>query len=986
MALFHFRIKSDKKPDGSKISPSMHVDYIRREGTFSDIDHFSGNFISSSEIKNACGGLETLLYLTDCFGGIKNSSDGIEISDNASPTTISIALLLADKVMNHQPLIISGSDLFKKSVINAAISDDLPISFADPLIQNFFLHHKELLLNERHSFISNGGTLVTHRHNPKPLITTFNRQSIQDVAKIGLRLPTLSQLSLIHSEPQGTDLLLLSDESRQLEQLSKDLYYNVRWDFSRERRKLADRTADTILQRIHENLNHLSAQSHVEYINRENAFAHRGGCIFQAHHLPKWAKDDPKKFFRAADKYEGCGNRRYVEIEFALPNELHTVEQYKQIIDAFIAKHLKDHYFTFAIHEKIGALSNGLRHPHVHIMFSERLIDDVEKIRERSPKNFFKYPARKKKDDSQSSFDEKFNRGAPKSRKWCDHSFITQLRADFAQIQNDVLAKNGFTIRVDHRSLKAQKEEAELNGDFFLARIFNRVPEKYIGVISSQEDDNPQLADIKEFRALRCKHFETVLKMDAIAKEIDELETKDAVQSSSIKAKKLIDSDNFKTQNFDSSHFQTLRTNLFNAIAEVNKWKRVIISLHDAQDQAKLEYMSKAEREIWQQYSSTVAHIHHLKQFLQTLRQPKESQSDALQAYKELVAGVKKKIIALNSSVGIMQKSVDNINQRLESPDCKKNILLVTHRFLQENMLARKMLKLAGANLEKAVDDLQNAIFSKAVYTDNKDFFKTREVYDAIRHQFFSLKKEYEKILDSKFDLQQKIISPQRAIAMAKNIFVDGDLKALRADLRQFLKSEQLFAKNLSDLNQREKNFLTRDWSVEDRPLFLQEKYVIDKQKILLEIERQRLVNLKNSLDHKAAELEQLCRLPDSQEKIQDIATGILRKNFKFVRRLEETESRLKQLSQRINHSKQQLDALKLQLKIDNRHTCYKVISSDNSSSAASIIADAILREPSAVQLVARSYDNNLEMEKSWELMSEFDKDELVKKKILREL
>ena len=474
--------------------------------------------------------------------------------------------------------------------------------------------------------------------------------------------------------------------------------------------------------------------------------------------------------------------------------------------------------------------------------------------------------------------------------------------------------------------------------------------------------------------------------MDAIAKEIDELETKDAVQSSSIKAKKLIDSDNFKTQNFDSSHFQTLRTNLFNAIAEVNKWKRVIISLHDAQDQAKLEYMSKAEREIWQQYSSTVAHIHHLKQFLQTLRQPKESQSDALKAYNELVAGVKKKIIALNSSVGLMEKSVANINRRLESPDCKKNILLVTHHFLQENMLARKKLKQAGDNLDMAVDDLQNAIFSKAVYTDNKDFFKTREVYDAIRHQFFSLKKEYEKILDSKFDLQQKIISPQRAIAMAKNIFVDGDLKALRADLRQFLKSEQLFAKNLSDLNQREKNFLTRDWSGEDRPLFLQEKYVIDKQKILLEIEHQRLSNLKNSLDYKAAKLEQLCRLPDSQEKIQDIATGILRKNFKFVRRLEETESRLKQLSQRINHSKQQLDALKLQLKIDNRHTCYKVISSDNSSSAASIIADAILREPSAVQLVARSYDNNLEMEKSWELMSEFDKDELVKKKILREL
>ena len=118
MAMFHFRIKSDKKPDGSKISAVMHVDYIRREGSFSDIDHFtinqnfSGNFISSSDIKDACNGLDSLLYKTDVFGCIKNSPYGIEVSDNASPTTISIALLLADKVMNHQPLIISGSDLF----------------------------------------------------------------------------------------------------------------------------------------------------------------------------------------------------------------------------------------------------------------------------------------------------------------------------------------------------------------------------------------------------------------------------------------------------------------------------------------------------------------------------------------------------------------------------------------------------------------------------------------------------------------------------------------------------------------------------------------------------------------------------------------------------------------------------------------------------------------------------------------------------------
>jgi len=52
----------------------------------------------------------------------------------------------------------------------------------------------------------------------------------------------------------------------------------------------------------------------------------------------------------------------------------------------------------------------------------------------------------------------------------------------------------------------------------------------------------------------------------------------------------------------------------------------------------------------------------------------------------------------------------------------------------------------------------------------------------------------------------------------------------------------------------------------------------------------------------------------------------------------------------------------------------------------AKIIADALLGEEYAVQLVAHSTGNNLEMEKDWELMSEFDKDEIIRQKIIREL
>ena len=105
------------------------------------------------------------------------------------------------------------------------------------------------------------------------------------------------------------------------------------------------------------------------------------------------------------------------------------------------------------------------------------------------------------------------------------------------------------------------------------------------------------------------------------------------------------------------------------------------------------------------------------------------------------------------------------------------------------------------------------------------------------------------------------------------------------------------------------------------------------------------------------------------------------------VRRLEEMEARAKRLAQRMNHAHEQILILKERLSRDKSSTRYKVVSSgiSSNSNAASIIADAILQEPHAVQLVARFSGNNLEMEKDWELMSELDKDELINKKIIRE-
>jgi len=180
-----------------------------------------------------------LLYKTDDFGSIRNTAQGIEMTEKASPTTLDVALMLAYETMEHKPLIISGSPAFKKSILNAALSSNLPVIFADNLFQKEFLKQKEQRKNAGKKYVAEGGVLVSKRPIPKSSTAPISTKTIEAATGIGLRLSTLSQLPLVHSESDATDLFLSPDEFCQLEQLAKNSYYNVRWDFSAERKKLA---------------------------------------------------------------------------------------------------------------------------------------------------------------------------------------------------------------------------------------------------------------------------------------------------------------------------------------------------------------------------------------------------------------------------------------------------------------------------------------------------------------------------------------------------------------------------------------------------------------------------------------------------------------------------------------------------------------------------------------------------------------------------
>ena len=154
MAMFHFRLKTDKKPNGTKVSAVKHVEYINREGSFAHDEQwkqnnrFVGNFITTAQTPNALDGLNALLYKSDDFGSIKNTARGLAVTENASLTTISIALMLANETMGHKPLVIDGSPDFHKKAMEAALTANLPISFQDKMMQREFLRKKERIENE----------------------------------------------------------------------------------------------------------------------------------------------------------------------------------------------------------------------------------------------------------------------------------------------------------------------------------------------------------------------------------------------------------------------------------------------------------------------------------------------------------------------------------------------------------------------------------------------------------------------------------------------------------------------------------------------------------------------------------------------------------------------------------------------------------------------------------------------------------------------
>lgn len=192
------------------------------------------------------------------------------------------------------------------------------------------------------------------------------------------------------------------------------------------------------------------AAPHAAYISRAGRYANRlerGEALeaTEAGNMPAWAEHDPQQFWLAADANERTNGTTYREMEIALPREL-TPAQRADLVREFVRQEIGNrHAYQWAIHSPTAA--DGKEQPHVHLMFSERQRDGIE----RDPDQYFKrYNAKApEKGGARKGYGPHAGQTLTRGERADD---LKALRGRWQETANVHLHRAGHDARIDMRS------------------------------------------------------------------------------------------------------------------------------------------------------------------------------------------------------------------------------------------------------------------------------------------------------------------------------------------------------------------------------------------------------------------------------------------------------------------------------------------------------------------------------------------------------
>lgn len=192
------------------------------------------------------------------------------------------------------------------------------------------------------------------------------------------------------------------------------------------------------------------AAPHAAYIARAGQYAERlerGEKLeaTEAGNMPAWAQSNPLAFWQAADAYERANGTTYREMEIALPREL-SPEQRVALVREFVRQEIGErHAYQWAIHTPTAA--DGKEQPHVHLMFSERQRDGIE----RDPEQYFRrYNAKApEKGGCRKGYGPSAGQTLTRAERAAE---LKALRGRWESLCNAHLERAGMEQRIDMRS------------------------------------------------------------------------------------------------------------------------------------------------------------------------------------------------------------------------------------------------------------------------------------------------------------------------------------------------------------------------------------------------------------------------------------------------------------------------------------------------------------------------------------------------------
>lgn len=194
-----------------------------------------------------------------------------------------------------------------------------------------------------------------------------------------------------------------------------------------------------------------SAVQRFHYITRTKNFENHKENIaeklefMQSGNMPHFAQNKPDEFWQAADIYERKNGRVCSSLVVALAKEL-TAAQRSELAEQFIAEFADRYQFPYscAIHNHEGSLG-GQEQPHLHLIYSERSVDEIE----RTPEQFFKRynPKNPQKGGAQKLTADVLGFGK---------SQLTLFRQKTEELINDSLQRYAPTKTLEIRGLKVE--------------------------------------------------------------------------------------------------------------------------------------------------------------------------------------------------------------------------------------------------------------------------------------------------------------------------------------------------------------------------------------------------------------------------------------------------------------------------------------------------------------------------------------------------